>query len=140
MLAEHDQPSHSTHKNDGSIDVSSSIGVSHDGGGSGGAEDSGSTHTAGLVEDLLANESSMEGTMSGRLAPINPAGLSHAVVVDSESDLMGAESDSKFSFSKLKKPVCLSFSNLFKLISLILILLTFIQSVLAPSVRFKIQQ
>ncbi|KPM10573.1 NADH dehydrogenase 1 alpha subcomplex subunit 9 [Sarcoptes scabiei] len=46
----------------------------------------------------------MEGTMSGRLAPINPAGLSHAVVVDSESDLMGAESDSKFSFSKLKKP------------------------------------
>nr|XP_027204870.1 uncharacterized protein LOC113798515 isoform X1 [Dermatophagoides pteronyssinus] len=102
-----------THKSDDSIDVSSSIGVSshhHDGsnnnggGGGDGSNNNGPQHlTPGMVEDLLANESTMDGTM--RIpSPIGPSSLSHASVVDSESDLMGAESDSKFSLSKLKRP------------------------------------
>lgn len=103
-----------THKSDDSIDVSSSIGVSshhHDGsnnnggGGGDGSNNNGPQHlTPGMVEDLLANESTMDG--STRIpSPIGPSSLSHASVVDSESDLMGAESDSKFSLSKLKRPV-----------------------------------
>ncbi|KAH7639155.1 hypothetical protein HUG17_3188 [Dermatophagoides farinae] len=102
-----------THKSDDSIDVSSSIGVSshhHDGsnggGGSDGSSNSGNSPQhliPGMVEDLLANESTMDGSI--RIpSPIGPASLSHAAVVDSESDLMGAESDSKFSLSKLKRP------------------------------------
>lgn len=119
---------HPNHKIDGSsIDVSSSIGVSMSGspgaaaaGGAGGAAVTASDvakmaeaamaahphrahHAPALVEDLLANE-------SGNLENIHKVAqggpnLNHAAVLDTDSDLIGAESESKFSLSKLKRPV-----------------------------------
>lgn len=79
----------------------------------------------GHVEDLLANESGegdgpkMVVAMGG--PPLHQGnfghpsqsqgqgqqgpGLSHAAVVDSEHDLLGAETEPKFSLSKFKRPV-----------------------------------
>ena len=112
---------------DESIDVSSSIGVS---GANGNGANGGNANSAdakpmmlnhpGHVEDLLANESG-EGDgprVVAMAAPSPPLsmnhqqhhqhqqpGLSHAVVVDSEHDLIGAETEPKFSLSKFKRPV-----------------------------------
>lgn len=92
-----DAGAHPNHKNsEESIDVSSSIGVSHDQPGD---------QTSGLIEDLLANESNNGEQVSIAVAPGGPASLSHAAVVDSDTDLLGAESDTKFSLAKFKRPV-----------------------------------
>lgn len=106
---------------DESIDVSSSIGVSGANGGSSadGANNGGGKQMmhSGHVEDLLANESgegdgpkvvAMGGPPmhQGNFGPSQQGpGLSHAVVVDSEHDLLGAETEPKFSLSKFKRPV-----------------------------------
>ena len=85
------EPQHPNHKNgEETIDVSSSIGVSHDG------------DHSGVIEDLVANES------NGEPVKVAPGGPAHASVVDSDTDLMSAESDQKFSLTKFKRPVIFS--------------------------------
>lgn len=132
MFTNQQQPTevHPNHKIDssGSIDVSSSIGVSMSGSpaaaaAAGGAGDAAKMaeaamasnphrthHNPGLVEDLLANESGNQENFH-KVAPGGP-NLNHAAVVDTESDLIGAESESKFSLSKLKRPVSIVCLNL----------------------------
>lgn len=95
---------HPNHKaatgSDDSIAVSSSIGVA-----SQGDTAKRMIQPAGIVEDLLANESNDQ--FAKLLPPPGQGqpGLAHAAVLDTDRDLLGAESDNKFSLSKLKKPV-----------------------------------
>ncbi|KAI2807049.1 hypothetical protein BLOT_009011 [Blomia tropicalis] len=86
------------HQMDDSIDVSSSIGVSNNGGGEPVA------HKPGHVEDLIANESGDGDGPRIIAAPIGPGPIAHSSHIDSDQDLIQAESEPKFSLSKLKRP------------------------------------